>query len=478
MNFVVIVSDTFRRDHLGCYGNEWIRTPNLDRFAGESVVFDRAYAASFPTVPNRRDVFTGRFTFTYSDWAPLPPEEVVLAEVMGRAGYTTMMILDTPHIVAKGFNFGRGFDGWDWIRGQEQDAWRTSPRDPELPCAPEKMRLPETSVKQYLRNVAERRTEADYFVAQTMTRAMVWLEENLGSQPFLLYVDTFDPHEPWDPPQWYVDLYDPGYEGEEVIYPQYAACDFMSETELKHVRALYAGEVTLVDTWVGKLLARINELGLRDDTMVIFTTDHGFYHGEHGLIGKSLLAGEYYSSVPLYEEVARIPLMVRAPGRQPGRRQAFAQPPDLMPTILDVAGVDIPETVQGQSLAPVVRGEREETRPIAVTSPTLIHGTRAVQFTTITDGEWSLIYPGARFEAGEGAESRMVDSIGRAHKALYRGAGGPELYHLPSDPRQEKNVFAERREIAEKLHARHVKMLEDLGTPEEYLANRRGLAGG
>jgi len=478
MNFVVIVSDTFRRDHLGCYGNEWIHTPSLDRFAGESVVFERAYAASFPTVPNRRDVFTGRFTFTYSDWAPLPPEEVVLAEVMGGAGYATMMILDTPHIVAKGFNFGRGFDGWDWIRGQEHDAWRTSPRDPELPCAAEKMRLAETTVKQYLRNVAERRAEADYFVAQTMTRAMAWLEENVGSQPFLLYVDTFDPHEPWDPPQWYVDLYDPGYEGEEVIYPQYAACDFMSERELKHTRALYAGEVTLVDTWVGKLLARIDELGLREDTVVIFTTDHGFYHGEHGLIGKSMLAGEYYSSVPLYEEVARIPLMVRAPGQRAGRRGALAQPPDLMPTILDMAGVEMPETAQGQSLAPVVRGERDEMRPIAVTSPTLMYGTRAVQFTTITDGEWSLIYPGARFEAGKGAESRMVDSIKRAHRALYKGAGGPELYHLPSDPGQAKNVFAERREIAKRLHARHVKMLEELGTPEEYLANRMELTGG
>jgi arylsulfatase A-like enzyme len=79
MNFILIISDTFRRDHLGCYGNTWIHTPNLDRFAAESVVFDRAYAASFPTVPNRRDVLTGRYTFTYSDWSPLPDSEVVIA---------------------------------------------------------------------------------------------------------------------------------------------------------------------------------------------------------------------------------------------------------------------------------------------------------------------------------------------------------------------------------------------------------------
>jgi len=475
MNVILIVSDTFRRDHLGCYGNEWVHTPNLDRFAAESVVFDRAYAASFPTVPNRRDLLTGRFALTYSEWAPLPPEEVVLAEVMGAAGWTTMMVLDTPHIVAGGFNFQRGFKGWEWIRGQEHDAWRTSPRAPALPCAPEKLRLPDGTVKQYLRNISARRSEADCFVARTMSHAMAWLEDNVGCQPFLLYVDTFDPHEPWDPPRWYVDLYDPGYEGEEVIYPRYAPCDFLSEAELRRVRALYAGEVTLVDAWVGRLLQRVDELGLREDTLLIFTTDHGFYHGEHGLMGKSLLSGDYYGSVPLYEEVARIPLMVRLPGQAPGRRQAIVQPPDLMPTILDLAGTDIPPTVQGESLAPVLRGERDHHRALALTSPTIIHGTRALQFTTITDGEWSLIYPGVRFEPAGGAQDRAVDSIRRLHKALYRGAGGPELYHLPSDPHQERNVFAENRAVAERLHAEHVALLEQWDTPPEHLANRREL---
>jgi arylsulfatase A-like enzyme len=477
MNFILIVSDTMRRDHLGCYGNPWIHTPNLDRLAAESVVFDRAYTASFPTVPNRRDLFTGRFTFTYSDWAPLPPEEVVLAEVIKQAGYVTMLIADTPHFLAHGYNFSRGFDGWEWIRGQEHDLWQTAPRNPRLPCAPEKLRRPET-VRQYLRNVHKRRQEADYFVARTMSLAMEWLEENWEEGPFLLYVDTFDPHEPWDPPRWYVDLYDPGYRGEEVIYPQYAPCDFLSGAELKHVRALYAGEVTLVDAWVGKLLDRIEQLGLRDHTAVIFTTDHGFYHGEHGLIGKSIIADQYSTTVPLYEEVARIPLLVRLPGQEPGRRQALAQPPDLMPTILDLAGAAIPATVQGQSLGPVLRGERDELRPIALSSPSIIYGPRSRRFTTITDGEWSLIYPGARLDLSEAASSPIVDSIRRIEKAVYPGAGGPELYHLPTDPGQRANLFSQRREVAEKLHAQHLQMLEALGTAEEHLANRRELTEG
>lgn len=82
MNVILIYSDTLRRDHLGAYGNDWIKTPNLDRLASESVVFDRAYTASFPTVPNRHDVLTGRFTFTYAEWGPLPDDAVSVGEVL------------------------------------------------------------------------------------------------------------------------------------------------------------------------------------------------------------------------------------------------------------------------------------------------------------------------------------------------------------------------------------------------------------
>ena len=87
MNIILIISDTFRRDHLGCYGNEWIRTPHIDKFARESVVFENAYAGSFPTVPHRADVVTGRFSFPFYGWGRLPQKEVVLAQILKQAGY-------------------------------------------------------------------------------------------------------------------------------------------------------------------------------------------------------------------------------------------------------------------------------------------------------------------------------------------------------------------------------------------------------
>ncbi|HEU4754450.1 MAG TPA: sulfatase-like hydrolase/transferase, partial [Armatimonadota bacterium] len=94
MNAIVIISDTFRRDHVGAYGNQEIRTPNLDRLAQESIVFDRAYCCSFPTIVCRAEMFTGKFVFPYLEWGPLPQKEVLLSQTLDRAGYTCTMVTD------------------------------------------------------------------------------------------------------------------------------------------------------------------------------------------------------------------------------------------------------------------------------------------------------------------------------------------------------------------------------------------------
>lgn len=459
MNFIYINADTFRRDHLGCYGNKWIRTPNLDKFASESVVFDRAYTASFPTVPNRRDVFTGRYTFTYTDWAPLTKEEVVLPQVLGKSGYVSYMILDTPHIVAWGFGFERSFSAWNWIRGQEGDRFKTDPAEVKLPCKPEKLRAGARTVTQYLRNVSERKSEKDYFAPMTMVGAIKWLDRNYKTEKFFLYVDTFDPHEPWDPPKKYVDMYNPGYKGEEVIYPLYAPCCFLSDPELEHIRALYAGEVTMVDTWVGKLFKKIEELGLFENTTVVFATDHGFYFGEHGLVGKI---------ARIYEEVCHIPLMIRVPGLRPGRRSQFVQPPDIMPTFLDLAGIEVPDTVQGKSLVPILRGEKVAVRDFAVSSCALTNPPVSDKPIDLNPTNWN-----------EYAFKLKPSTITTDEWALIVSAGDlyPELYHISTDPRQQNNVFAENKEVAKSLHAKYITLLESLGTKEEYISPRRNLVG-
>ncbi|MEA3403651.1 MAG: sulfatase [Armatimonadota bacterium] len=477
MNVILIITDTMRRDHLGVYGNERVRTPNLDRLAEQACIFENAYAASFPTVPNRMDIMTGRFTFIEAGWQPLPRQATVLSEVLGAAGYTTMMIADTPHILANGYGYDRGFSGWQWIRGQENDRWRTAPAQPPLPASPDKLRNPPT-VKQHLRNTWHRAGEEDCFCARTMQAACEWLEEN-ADRDFLLYVDTFDPHEPWDAPQQYVDLYDPGYAGERVTYPVYGRTDYISERELEHMRALYAAEVTLVDAWVGRLIERVEELGLTDDTAIIYTTDHGFYHGEHGWTGKSFIWQGGSADMPLYSEVARIPLLIRLPqGERARRLQCFAQAPDIMPTILDLLGVDTPETVQGTSLVPVMLGGRDHTRPLAVSTPSLAIAPSGGRPTTIVEGGWALVYYGAPDGPLMDHLQRDVDSIPRHAEVPTGRVPEPELYDLAHDPEQKYNVYAENRDIAVKLHADHVHLLESLGMSEEYLCHRRALEPG
>lgn len=467
MNIIIIVSDTLRRDHLGCYGNKWISTPNIDRFSKMSLTFENAYIGSFPTVPHRRDLFTGRFIFTYTGWSPLTPEETVISEILGEKGYLSMFIADTPHTTAPGYNYQRGFSAWLRIRGQEGDPIATDPVDIKLPCAPHKLRNPER-VKQMLKNNLLRKSEEDYFCAQTMRQACMWLEKNYKREKFFLYVDTFDPHEPWDPPHYYVDMYDKNYEGEEVIYPVYGPCDYLTEREIKHIRAHYAGEVTLVDRWVGRLFQKIEDLGLLENTMIVFTTDHGFYHGEHNLMGKSIITENFQGLAPLYEEVTHIPLLIYFPKIKPGRIKGIVQVPDITATILDFAKVKEHIDIDGKSLFPLIE-KKKKIRNFAVSAPSIINGSPGGQKVTITteDG-WVFIF-GLETDEDKQYITSIVDGQVRIQKRLSRNLE-PELYHLPTDPYQKKNIFTKNKEKAKQIYSNFIKFLKDVKTDEKIIS--------
>ena len=173
-------------------------------------------------------------------------------------------------------------------------------------------------------------------------------------------------------------------------------------SDLAH--ATYCGEVTMVDFWVGRLLAKLDVLGLRENTLVFFTSDHGFYFGEHDYFGKAEWINDQDAAVtegsvvpdwlpeswlltvgwsPLYKELTNVPLMVRAPGLEPGRRPALTTAPDLAPTILDLVDIERPGTMQGESFGDVLAGEKDEHRPFVVSSWPLYFA--AGEFTTAVD---------------------------------------------------------------------------------------------
>ncbi|PIX37521.1 MAG: hypothetical protein COY42_26345 [Armatimonadetes bacterium CG_4_10_14_0_8_um_filter_66_14] len=454
MNFVLILSDTLRWDHLGASGNDWIRTPNLDKLASESLIFDRAYTGSFPTIPHRTDVMTGKWVYPFRGWTPLPDDETILSQRLFDAGYVTMLINDTPHLVRDGHRFDRGFQAWHWNRGQEGDRAITDNIRVDLPCAPEKIRGPERMRANHYRWRARNwKTERDTFAARTLQDAADWIELNHTHDRFFLWVDCFDPHEPWDPPQHYVDLYDPGYEGELIDHPEYRWCKELglTDAEVRHAKALYAGEVTLVDTWVGRLLEKLDYCGKLDDTVVIFHADHGFNVGDHDRMGKCN-HNPHEPNWPYFEEVSHVPLLIRAPAGPRGERNHFlAQGVDLLPTMLELAGLPIPEGVKGTSLAPALRGEPLPERPVAVTTTVLAQPNAAAAraMTSVTDGTWTL---------------------------HYRGNGEAwDLVNVEDDPAQEKNLAESDRPEAERLHKLHMAQLHYAGVREDVIELRAKL---
>jgi len=371
MNVILVVVDSLRADHVGCYGNTWIKTPNLDAFAQENVLFERAAPESLPTIQARRAIMTGNRLFPFRDWkptlgdnvispgwAPLRESDITLSEILSEAGYRTAFLTDTYHMFKPSMNFHRGFDEWRWIRGQEYDRYRSAPPpkdididhfiDPKLYGT-----YPHAKLLQYLSSTSFRKGEEDYFAPMVFGEGMRWLEENHGdAERFFLWLDVFDPHEPWDPPQEYREMYDPGYEGREFIAGKAGnPLEYMTERELKHTRALYAGEVTMVDKWFGKLIARVKDLDLYDNTMIIVVSDHGHQLGEHGIIHKIAHA--------MYYTLMDIPMFIHHPeGIGAGKRiKEFVYHHDIFSTILSLAGIEPPEKVDGEDMWPLVTGE-------------------------------------------------------------------------------------------------------------------------
>jgi len=263
MNLLVLCTDTFRADYLGCYGNGWVETPCLDRLAGQGVLFADFYAEGLPTLPVRRVFYTGRrvFPFAYhpqkSDQVQLPgwhglfDDDVTIAEWLGERGYTTGLISDVYHQMKPGKNFHRGFHSWQWIRGQEADPLVPTPK-PDVdvshyvqPDVPPDSRL-RRMVAQYLNNRAWWESEADHFAAQVMRAAADWIKSYGYKKPWMLWVESFDPHEPWDAPAEFVNRYCPDYEGLEPIWPSAFVQDY-TQAQFERIKANYAGECTHVD---------------------------------------------------------------------------------------------------------------------------------------------------------------------------------------------------------------------------------------
>ena len=445
-NIILIISDTVRYDYCGFNGNDWAQTPNLDALARESAVMDNHYVASFPTGPMRKDTHSGRFTFAYTNWGgERPTDEAVLGEILRDASYTTAYIGDTN-------NSRQYLSGFEHLEMVSRNGARLDlvPETVELTAHPDKLRFPMAYAQKIRRNSLAWDGEADRPVARSARAAHRWLEDHAhDDKPFFLWFDTFDPHEPWDEPRHYIDLYDKGYKGDELMEPAYQSAGYASKREIRHMRCMYAGKLTMVDRWIGFLLDGVRLMGLMDNTVIVFTSDHGFYHGEHNLIGKVRLAreGVVVGRWPLYSSISHTPLIIHLPGRMRAKRwKAFCQPPDITATILDVARVRPPKRVQGQSLLPVIQGKRRANRDIAVSTMTHITDEQVRCPAAIRNRKYLYVYGGDEWQS--------------------------ELFDLQNDPDETRNVIRKNRKEAEKLHGKYIEFLRMIGCPQSSIEAR------
>ncbi|KPK77449.1 MAG: hypothetical protein AMJ79_03070 [Phycisphaerae bacterium SM23_30] len=397
-NVLVVMLDSLQYNYLGCYGNEWIKTPTIDILAKEATLFENCYAEANPTVPCRRSMLTGSYTLPFKGWGPLTQEETSVADILWGTGIQTALIYDAAPMHLPKYGFSRGFDYVKFVHGNELDEAHFE-RDKLVSLDPDDYfeerakkgiePIVVKSMKLELANLLKHRqhwrSDEDTQVATVMKSAMKYLEEEVDrTRPFFLWVDSFDPHEPWDPPSVFnpdLDyMYNPGYKGKNQINPIPGLVEGRyTEEELHHIRMLYAEKITVVDKWVGKLLDKVRKLGLWEDTLIMVVSDHGepLGNGEHGhgLIRK-------LRPWP-YEELVHIPVIVKMPGVGEGKKvKSFTQSCDVAPTILDyimpkaAARVEgggfmlvnqlTGEDMTGKSLLPLIKGEVEKVRDFAI----------------------------------------------------------------------------------------------------------------
>jgi len=374
-NIVLCMVDQLRAFETGCYGNEVIRTPNIDRLAREGMRFETAVSTCPVCMPARSSVLTGQFARTCTgrlgNYAEKNAEgKWVLPEYPSPERFE-MLDPTLPEILR-----GQGYD--TALIGK----WHIEPAPPtvgfDYSLYP---RVHHRHTHQiFVENAGEGEEVDGWSVEYEISRVEQYLAEK-REKPFFLFYNISPPHMPLlDAPEKYLTMYSPEevplrpnvfHEGSfppldadlerwfKIYLWDFLFYDYkMPHTEnlpegfdLRKLTALYYGLTTWTDDMVGRLMAALKANNLSEDTIVVFLSDHGDHLGSHGL----------YNKGTLFEESIRIPFIINAPGLiAPGvNHQQVAQIVDVMPTLLDLCGMPIPAHMQGRNLAPILRGERE-----------------------------------------------------------------------------------------------------------------------
>jgi len=398
VNILLVSLDTLRASRLGCYGYSKPTSPYLDKIAGEGVLFERAYATDIPTEAAHTSIFTGKIGLNTgivshgSTLTQLPKKEVWLPTLLRGHGWTTAAV-DNLYQLKEWF--ARGY--------------------------------------RYYINSAGGQRHIDGKTVNEL--AFPWIREH-KKENFFLFLHYWDPHTPYLPPKEYIpefyppdrDPFDPANRSMDAAY-NHAAYPFFKHhhydklgpvTDAEYLNALYDAEVRYLDDRLRELDELLIREGLYEDTLLILFGDHGESLTEHDI---------YWDHCGLYETTVHVPLLMRWPGNIPAGRRVggLVQQPDLMPTILEAAGIEPPQGLDGRSLWPSLTGKEDGTRDRVY----------------LSECAW---------QASRGIVTRDCKFIRTADSGPFNRPGR-ELYDLRSDPEETVNHAERLPQLADRMES-------------------------
>lgn len=421
-NIILITADTTRADHLSPYGYSRDTSPNLSKVAASGEVFDQAYAVASWTLPSHASLFTGNLpskhgaSYTYL-W--LDSSQLTLAEILKSHGYRTAGFAGGPLLSAT-FNMAQGFDYYsdclDFAAGIQN--------------------LVLIRVLKRVLHLSLWWADGQRDGTELTDSVLSWLKNQDRDTRFFLFINYFDPHDPYHPPPGYDRFSDPTYHGqmngrvislranretgERSVFENGRYIP-LNNDDYRKLIALYDGEILYMDHNMGRLFDYLKASGLADNTLLIITADHGETIGEHKLLDHGHT---------LYQEQIRIPLILAGPGIPPGKRApGVIRNIDVLPTLMEFLGWPVPGPVQGVSFVNYLQGGDDNRQILSE-----INEDPATRVRTF--------------------RRRLIAVGNPMWKYLWSSTGGNELYHLPEDPGETTNLFGEQRPEAVDLKTR------------------------
>jgi uncharacterized sulfatase len=391
---LVIHTDEQVFDTLGCLGHPDVRTPNLDRLAAEGTLFTRAYACNGVCVPSRACLMTGRYPIAHgvtSLYQPLPPGEPTMGKLFRAAGYATGYFGKSHHGVPEA---KMGEDGWQetFLPGKAYPSYLEA--NGVAARYPEKKEIRRADVRYW--NVGASRIPAEHYFENVIARKAEAFLRAHAAEPFLCFVGNLAPHGPFTPPRPYDALYDPAkltlaprdareLEGKPAPFVRWVTQNrkYVNDAELRVFLAHYYALITLVDENVGRLVKALKETGAWDRTVVVFTSDHGDFASAYGILGKSWC---------MDDRLLRTPLVISHPARRKAARNAsLVENVDVLPTLLDAAGIAVPARMQGRSLAPIAMGKADSVKEAAFAYNEHADDDTVLRQSMAVRGKWKLV---------------------------------------------------------------------------------------